>query len=71
MRVRIKRDQQERISFKHKTGRGGMRPRAWFASAWRLIDEEGDDQLFPWANSRKEARDVAKSRGWTVISEDR
>ena len=70
-KVYIKRDRRECISFKHTTGHGGMRPRSWYASAWRLVDEEGADQLFPWAKSRKEARDGAKVMGWVVMGEDK
>ena len=69
--VYIRRDRQEKISFKSTSGRGGLRPRSWIASAWRLIDKEGSDQLFPWANRRKEARDAALIMNWKVIGEDK
>jgi hypothetical protein len=57
----LKEDRREVISFKHTTGRGGLRPRSWFAKAYRIVDKDGRDMVFPWALSEKEARETAKA----------
>jgi hypothetical protein len=57
----LKEDTREVISFKSKSGRGGLRPRSWFAKAYRVVDKDGRDMIFPWALSKKEARETAKS----------
>jgi hypothetical protein len=57
----LKEDIREVISFKSKSGRGGLRPRSWLAKAYRIVDMDGRDMVFPWALPKKEARETAKA----------
>jgi hypothetical protein len=52
-------DRQERYNLK----------RGWFVNAWRIVDSQGKDMFQPWANTKKEALDVAKELDITVIGE--
>ena len=55
----LKQDQQERFNLK----------RGWFVEAWRIVDENGRDLIQPWANTKTEARKLAKSCGYQLIEE--
>jgi hypothetical protein len=56
----LKRDWQERFNLK----------RARFVNAWRLVDEEGRDLIQPWANTKTEAREMARFLGYQLIEEE-
>lgn len=55
----IKRDQQERFNTK----------RAWFVTAWRIVDKNGGDLIQPWSSTKGEARETAKACGITIVGE--
>jgi|WetSurMetagenome_2_1015567.scaffolds.fasta_scaffold00674_5 hypothetical protein len=57
----LKEDIREVISFKSTSGRRGLRPRSWFAKAYRVVDKDDRDMIFPWALSKKEAMETAKA----------
>lgn len=45
----LMRDRQERFNLK----------RAWYVTAWRIVDEEGCDLVQPWCNTKTDARNLA------------
>ena len=47
----LKKDRRERFNMKRK----------WFVNAWRIVDENGDDIIQPWSNTKKEALETAKA----------
>ncbi|QBJ04475.1 hypothetical protein HOV23_gp098 [Pseudomonas phage Lana] len=52
----LKKDSQERFTTK----------RAWFATAWRIVDRDGCDLVQPWCRTKKEALETASSLGYTI-----
>lgn len=56
----LKEAQQERYNLK----------RGWFVRAYRIVDEDGDDIIQPWSNTKKEARETAKALGIKLINWD-
>lgn len=40
--------------------------RAWRGNAWRLTNEDGNDLVQPWFDTKTEAREFAKRRGWAL-----
>ena len=41
--------------------RKGRSTRAWFVNAWRIVDLSGQDLIQPWCDTKKEARETAKT----------
>lgn len=37
--------------------------RCRWATAWRIVDAKGDDMIFPWPESKREAREAAEAHG--------
>jgi len=35
------------------------RKQCWFVTAWRLVDESGEDLVQPWMKSKEEAKKLA------------
>ena len=56
----LKKDRQERFNLK----------RAWFVSAWRVVDAQGVDLFQPWCSTKTEARRLCKELGIELIEED-
>ena len=56
----LKEAQQERYNLK----------RGWFVRAYRIVDEDGDDIIQPWSNTKKEARETAKALGIKLVNWD-
>lgn len=46
----LKKDRKERFNLQ----------RAWFVSAWRIVDSSGCDIVQPWCDTKGEARTTAK-----------
>jgi hypothetical protein len=53
----LKEAHQERFNLK----------RAWFVQAWRIVDQTGADLVQPWCNTRKEARELARTLGYKLL----
>jgi len=50
----LKRDQQEK---------GNGKPGYSMRAAWRVVDPKGRDMFQPWADTRKEAKEIARELG--------
>ena len=44
--------------------------RSWFVNAYRVVTDEDVDWFLPWAKTKKEARDVCKKIGITLVEKD-
>lgn len=56
----LKETRQERYNLK----------RGWFVRAYRIVDEDGNDIIQPWSNTKKEARETAKALGIKLVNWD-
>jgi hypothetical protein len=43
--------------------------RCRWVTAWRIVDAQGDDMIFPWPHSKREARETANAHGIVIIGE--
>ena len=57
--VYLKEDHKERFNSK----------RGWFVKAYRLVDENGEDRVQPWCDSKNEARKLARELGYILHEE--
>ncbi len=44
--------------------------RAWFVTAYRIVNANDEDMVLPWMTTRQEAIDVAREVGITLESEE-
>lgn len=49
---------------------GGRRTRAWFVNAWRIVDTNGKDMIYPWQGTKGEARTAAKASNIKLIEKE-
>jgi len=50
-------DQQEKFNLK----------KAWFITAWRIVDKKGNDIIQPWMDTKNNARETAKELNIDLI----
>jgi len=53
----LKKDRQERFNTY----------KAWYVNAWRIVDENGNDIVQPWFDTKTEARQTAKALNINLI----
>lgn len=61
--VYLRKDRQERFNMKH----------SWYVNAWRIVhaDNRDRDRVQPCPTTKREARDLCATLGYTIVGEDK